>query len=262
MKDATEQGLQLLDKVTEFRFSLVLLSVAVALDAALAWGANRKILTMDWSALDSGSIAMLGLAVVAYVFWMAALSRLVRAVVESALAWLGNTWLGSLLSSPAEPEHGREEWRYASGRVRVKEAKLRALKDKDTFWMGQVEKAEARERDERSEMAALAGLSFSLTGLLLIDWWSDYSLAGEVVRWLGAYGGRMGGIATLVAVGCVLLIAFPWLHHLRRQVPSDTWMDHPELAEERLEAIQAQRRDAHLWIPQSVQSNVAGTARR
>lgn len=128
--------------------------------------------------------------------------------------------------------------------------------------MGQVEKAEARERDERSEMEALAGLSFSLTGLLLIDWWSDYSLAGEVVRWLGAYGGRMGGIATLVAWGCVLLIAFPWLHHLRRQVPSDTWMDHPELAKERLEAIQAQRRNARLWIPQGMQSNVAGTARR
>lgn len=93
--------MRLLDKVTEFRFALVLLSVAVALDAALAWGANRNILTMDWSALDSGSIAMLGLALVAYVFWMAALSRLVRAVVESALALLSSTRLGSFLSSPA-----------------------------------------------------------------------------------------------------------------------------------------------------------------
>lgn len=243
---ATEQGFKLLDKVTEFRFALVLLSVAIALDVALAWIAHRNILTMDWSTLGAGGIAKLGLSVVIYVFWMAALSPLVRYVVEFVFSLLGNTRLGSALGSVVEPERETAERRYAWGRVRVNDAKLRALKDKDAFWMAQVEKAEAKEIEQRSEMAALASLSFSVAGLLLMDWWSDRSIVGEVAAWLGGYGGRMGSVATLGAWVCVLLIAFPWLYRVRTGYPDDAWMEHPELAKERLEAIETQRRNAPL----------------
>jgi hypothetical protein len=215
VKAAAEQGFKLLDKVTEFRFALAILSVAIALDVALAWIANRNILTVDWSTLGAGGIARLGLAVVIYVFWMAALSPLVRYVVEFVFSLLGNTRLGSALGSVVEPEHETAERRYAWGRVRVNDAKLRALKDKDIFWIVQVEKAEAKEIEQRSEMSALASLSFSVAGLLLMDWWSEHSITGEVAAWLGGYGGRMGSVATLGAWICVLVIAFPWLYRVR-----------------------------------------------
>lgn len=246
MKAAAEQGFKLLDKVTEFRFALAILSVAIALDVALAWIANRNILTVDWSTLGAGGIARLGLAVVIYVFWMAALSPLVRYVVEFVFSLLGNTRLGSALGSVVEPEHETAERRYAWGRVRVNDAKLRALKDKDIFWIVQVEKAEAKEIEQRSEMSALASLSFSVAGLLLMDWWSEHSITGEVAAWLGGYGGRMGSVATLGAWICVLVIAFPWLYRVRVGYLGDAWMEHPELANERLEAIEMQRRNAHL----------------
>ena len=76
VNEAAEQGFKLLDKVTEFRFFLALLSVAVALDVALAWTVDRNILSMDWGTLSAGSASRLALAAVAYVFWMAALSPL------------------------------------------------------------------------------------------------------------------------------------------------------------------------------------------
>lgn len=246
VKTAAEQGFKLLDKVTEFRFALAILSITIALDVALAWVAHRNILTVNWSTLDAGGIAKLSLAVVIYVFWMAALSPLVRYVVEFVFSLLGNTRLGSALGSVVEPERETAERRYAWGRVRVNDAKLRALKDKDAFWMAQVEKAEAKEIEQRSEMAALASLSFSVAGLLLMDWWSDHSIMGEVAAWLGGYGGRMGSVATLGAWVCVLLIAFPWLYRVRTGYPDDAWMEHPELAKERLEAIEIQRRNARL----------------
>lgn len=241
-----EQGFKLLDKVTEFRFALAILSVAMALDVALAWVAHRNILTMDWSTLGAGGGAKLGLAAVIYVFWMAALSPLVRYVVEFVLSLLGDTRLGSALGSIVEPEGETAERRYVWGRVRVNDAKLRALKDKDAFWMAQVEKAEAKEIERRNEMAALASLSFSVAGLLLMAWWSEHSIVGEVTAWLGEYGGRMGSVATLGAWGCALVIAFPWLYCVRTGYLGDAWMEHPELAKERLEAIEAQRRTRRL----------------
>lgn len=246
VKGATEQGLRLLDKVTEFRFALILLSVIVALDIALAWIANRNVLSMDWSTLGAGGNAKLSFALVAYVFWMAALSPLVRYIVEYAFMLLGNTRLGGMLSSVVEPEHETAERRYASGQVRVNDAKLRALKDKDAFWMTQVEKVQAKQREKRNEMAQLASLSFSVSGLLVMDWWRDSSIIGLVTAWLGGFGGRMGSVASLGAWLCVLIVAFPWLYRRRAAMPSDVRMDHPELARERLEAIEAQRRNVRL----------------
>lgn len=246
VKAAAEQGFKLLDKVTEFRFALAILSITIALDVALAWVAHRNILTMNWSTLEAGSIAKLSLAVVIYVFWMAALSPLVRYVVEFVFSLLGNTRLGSALGSVVEPERETAERRYAWGRVRVNDAKLRALKDKDAFWMAQVEKAEAKEIEQQSEMAALASLSFSVAGLLLMDWWSENSIAGEVTAWLGRNDGWMVDVATLGGWVCVLLIAFPWLYRVRTGYPDDAWMEHPELAKERLDAIEMQRRNARL----------------
>jgi hypothetical protein len=246
VKGATEHGLRLLDKVTEFRFALVLLSVAMAFDVALAWIANRNVLTMDWSTLGTGGIAKLGLAMVVYVFWMAALSPLVRYIVEYAFMLLGNTRLGSMLSNVVEPEYETAERRYASGQVRVNDAKLRALRDKDTFWASQVEKAEAKQREARNEMAQLASLSFSVSGLLVMDWWRESSIIGLVTAWLGGIGGRMGSIASLGAWICILIVAFPWLYRMRAAMPSEVWIDHPDLARERLEAIEAQRQNMRL----------------
>ncbi len=99
VKGATEQGLRLLDKVTEFRFALALLSVAIAFDISMAWITNRNVLTVDWSMFGAGSIAKLGLAAVAYVFWMAALSPLVRYFVEYVVSSVSNTRLGRFLGA-------------------------------------------------------------------------------------------------------------------------------------------------------------------
>ncbi len=119
----------------------------------------------------------------------------------------------------------------------MNDAKLRALKDKDTFWIAQVEKAEAKVREEWNEVAALASLSFSVAGLMLVDWCtSEYSIAGEISAWLGGYG----------TLACVLVIAFPWLYRVRAHHPSDAWMDHPELAKECLDDIEEKRRNARL----------------
>lgn len=242
VKVAAEQAFKLLEKVTEFRFALAILSVAIALDIALVQVANQNILTMDWSMLGADGAAKLGLAVVIYVFWMAALSPLVRLIVEFVLSSLGNTRLCSVLGRVVESERVTAEQRYAWGQVRINDAKLRALKDKDAFWIAQIEKAEAKEIEQRNEMTALSSLSFSVAGLLLMDWWNKHSIVGEVVMWLGGYSGRMGEVATLGASVCMLVIAFPWLYHVWAGYPEDAWMEHPELAKERLEAIEAKRR--------------------
>jgi len=249
VNEAAEQGFKLLDKVTEFRFFLGLLSVAVALDVALAWTVDRNILTMDWGKLSTGSASRLALAAVAYVFWMAALSQLARYGVEFVFSLLGETPLGRMLGRAVKPEREKAERRYYWGQVRVSEAKVRALKDRDSFWMARVEKEEARRAEEQIEMAALAKLSFAVTGLLLMDWCSANSLAGELPLWLTAIDGRMGDIAELGVMVCVLMIAYPWLHLLRNPPVYDRWMDHPELARERLAAIEAQRESmyAYAW---------------
>ncbi|MCV2219862.1 hypothetical protein [Thauera sp. Sel9] len=241
-KETVESGFRLLDKVIEFRFALALLSVAVALDVALAGIAHRSILTMDWPALDAGMVARLGLAAVAYVLWMAVLASVSYYAVQRVLSSLADSRLGSALRCAVEPECEVAERRYAWGRVRVNDAKLRALKDKDTFWMAQVEKAEARGREVENEMTALARLSFSVTGLMLMDWGlREHSMAGEIAEGLGGYGGRMGDVAILGLCAIVFVIAFPWLYQVWNPHPRDAWMDHPELAKERLEAIEEER---------------------
>jgi len=253
VKEATEEGIRLLDKVTEYRFAMVLLSVAVALDVTLAWVAHRNILTMDWTSLSTVTMAKLGLASVVYALWMAVLSPVARYVVESVGSLLTDNRLGSMLRSIAKPERERSERRYAGGRVPVTEAKLRALKDKDAFWIAQVEKAEAQERENRNEMAAFARLSFSVVGLMLMDWgMRGYSIAGEILVGLQGDGGWMEDAAALGALAFVFLVAFPWLHRIWNPYSGVAWMEHPELARERLEAIEAQRRLCGGGFPENV----------
>lgn len=249
VNEAAEQGFKLLDKVTEFRFFLALLSVAVALDVALAWTVDRNILTMDWGTLSAGSASRLALAAVAYVFWMAALSPLARHGVEFVFSLLGETPLGHMLERTVEPEKVKAERRYYWGQVRVSEAKERALRDRDNFWMARVEKEEAKRAEDQTEMAALAKLSFGVTGLLLTDWCSANSLTGELSIWLSGIDDRVGDIAKLGIIACVLMVAFPWLYLLRNPPTYGGWMDHPELAKERLAAIEAQRESmyAYAW---------------
>lgn len=253
-KEASEEGFRLLDKVTEYRFAMVLLSVAIALDVALAWVAHRNILSMDWTSLGTGTTARLGLASVAYALWMAVLSQVVRYVVESVGSVLTDNRLGSMLRSIAEPVRETSERRYTGGRVPVTEAKLRALKDKDSFWIAQVEKAEALERQNRNEMAAFARLSFSVLGLMLMDWgMREYSIMGEILSGLNGDGGWMEGTAALGALAFVFLVAFPWLYQVwNPRHPGDAWMEHPELARECLDAIVAQRRQRSSEFQESV----------
>ncbi len=259
VKEATEEGVRLLDKVTEYRFALVLLSVAIAIDVALAWVAHRNILSMDWTLLGGSTMAKLGLAAVAYVLWMAMLSPLVRYVVEAIVSLLTDNRLGSMLRSITKPVRETDERRHALGRVRVIEAKLRALKDKDAFWIAQVEKAEAHGREDLNEMAALARLSFSVLGLMLMDWgMRGYSIAGEILAGLQGDGRGMDGAAALGTLVFVFLVAFPWLHRIWNPYPDAAWMEHPELARERLEAIEAQRRLRSDGFP----GHVPGYARR
>lgn len=244
---ATQQGLRLLDKVTEFRFALVLMSVAIALDVALAWIANRSILTVDWSMLGAGGFAKLGLAAVIYVFWMAALSPLVRYVVEFFISWVSNTRFGCFFGNTVESEYETVKRRYFWGQVKVNDARLCALRDKDTFWITQVEKAEVKEREERKETEALASLSFSVVGLMLMDWyWRDFSIVGELLARVDGGGEWMRSAATLVVVICLFLILSPWLYRGRSYYPGDSWMDHPKLAKERLDAIDERMRDSRL----------------
>jgi len=40
------------------------------------------------------------------------------------------------------------------------------------------------------------------------------------------------------------VIAFPWLYRVWNPHPREAWMDHPELAKECLETIEAKRRSA------------------
>lgn len=259
-KEASEEGFRLLDKVTEYRFAMVLLSVAIALDVALAWVAHRNILSMDWTSLGSATMARLGLASVAYALWMAVLSPVARYVVESVGSVLTDNRLGSMLRSIAEPVRETSEWRYAGGRVPVSEAKLRALKDKDVFWIVQVEKVETQERENWNEMAAFARLSFSVLGLMLMDWgMREYSIMGEILSGLNGDGGWMERAAALGALAFVFLVAFPWLYHAwNPRYSCDAWMEHPELARERLDAIVAQRRQRG----SEFQGNVPDYARR
>ncbi|RTL56502.1 MAG: hypothetical protein EKK46_04660 [Rhodocyclaceae bacterium] len=263
MKEATKEAFRLLDKVTEFKFSLALLSVAVALDVTLAWIAHRNILTLDWAAFGGGMMAKLGLALVAYVFWMAALSPMTDSLVKFLLSLLTDNRFASALRSIFESEHATAEQRYVWGRVQVTDAKLRAFKDKDMFWIEQVEKVEANERENRGEMAALARLSFSVLGLMLMDWgMREYSIAGEILAGLGGDEGWMKSVIHVGVLACVLLIAFPWLYQVWNQQQDDAWMSHPELAKERLEAIEAQRMINSSGFVGNVLMNIGGYPRR
>ena len=143
---------------------------------------------------------------------MAVLSLTARIPLE----WLGRqivvSKLGCFLFSSGDKERPTRKTRLYWGQVWVSEAKEKALKEKDAFWIARIEKHEEFYNKGKEEMNYLSSISFSATCLLLLDWGlhSD-SLAGVLINWLSMQSNHIDSIGNLILWLCVLLIALPWL---------------------------------------------------
>lgn len=242
-KAGADQVFKILDRVTEFRFALILISFVAFFDAFLSIYFHRNIITVNWAAV-SDNVGLFGLAAVAYIYWMAVLSLTARIPLE----WLGRqivvSKLGCFLFSSGDKERPTRKTRLYWGQVWVSEAKEKALKEKDAFWIARIEKHEEFYNKGKEEMNYLSSISFSATCLLLLDWGlhSD-SLAGVLINWLSMQSNHIDSIGNLILWLCVLLIALPWLFSFFPRSEQGEWIDHPELAGE-LRKLEDERRTA------------------
>lgn len=245
-KTGAEQVFKILDRVTEFRFALIVISFVAFFDSFLSIHFHHNIITFNWTTV-SDNVGLFGLVVVAYIYWMAVFSFTARIPLE----WLGGriveSKLGFFLFSSGDKERPTRETRLYWGQVRVCEAKLKALKEKDAFWIARIEKHEELYDKKLQEMNYLAGISFSATFLLLLDWsLHSSSLAGILINWLSMQPNRIESIGNLILWLCVLLMALPWLFSFFPRSEQGEWIDHPELASELLKKYEDKHKKA--WV--------------
>ena len=232
---AAETTLSVLEKVTELRFALLVLSASVAADIALAEVLHRNLITLLSTPLKDQDWPPLLVAAIAFVFWMAALSPMCRLIVENLVSGVRQTRIGTwLLPLRHVPEENHFNL-YARGLVPIRTARLKAKREKDAFWLALAEQEDAKHERNRRKLEQLAALSFSALVLMVVDFClRDHSIAGVVLQWIGSYSGRQEQIAQIGVFMLMVVVAAPWMYSLWNVPPFVRWMSHPELAEELL----------------------------
>lgn len=247
MTDAThdsnlkpQDALPWIDRVLQFRYALLVISIVLAVDIARAPMHALGLPSFDWSA--TGAAIPLGpllVFVCAYLFFMSGISPMVQFVVEGALRIFID------LLPDGYKEHRRHADWYRDGYVRVWEARKFALQEKDNFWIARVNEHEARLKTKARDTQFMASVSFSCLLLLLLD-----LLLGDRTSWTYVAGGWLmglesnwsGNIAMLMTGLSLLLVGASWWSAFRESCnenPRHGWIEHPELAKQHAQKLKA-----------------------
>lgn len=217
---------QVLEKVSDIQFALILLTAFLAADIGLIVATGRNALTQDWANLNAASFSTLALIFLAYVCWMAILSRVMRALIEMLVV----PCLRAILPKGQDSSSYKSKLSY--GKVPILEAKKAAFQDGNEFWIKRVDTIESEYRAKKRRAEKLGDLLFSTVCLVLVDLLLMHeSVAGELISEM-----QSGHYLFPLAALCVFaIICFTWLYQgLADFELPQTWIDHPVLASELL----------------------------
>lgn len=172
---------QVMEKVSDIRFALIVVSAFVALDIGLIIGTKSSALTYAWGDLNAARYKELLLVFLAYLCWMAIFSKGLRPLAEE----VARPCARLIFRRGSDSSSYEQYLRY--GRVPVHEAKEEALTEENEFWIKRVDAAESEADAQKNRMDSLAGLSFSTVCLAAVDLGlAPKSFAGELIALFNA----------------------------------------------------------------------------
>lgn len=248
--DVVRKAGEAVERLSDFTFALHVLPAFLALDIGLRIAHGTNILTTDWSLLSKESLGLGLCVIVTYVVAMAIGVPVARAVVEpflrKALEWrkaLSDALFDAITSlwrtdHYAPPREQPRESRVSGSNVLLRVARDRALRDKDGFWLAQVQQKEAQLEAARRSEQALAVLSFAAVALALID---AFLVPGQSILGLAAHqvneavNEKLDGVGALLMGGLVFAAGVPWIAEAFADRPTTAWIEHPALAAELME---------------------------
>lgn len=233
--------IHILEKISEFRVALIALHVWFAMDIGLLLGFGNGVLTFDWVQLNASSYSKVGGIFLIYVCWMAILSLPLRVLTEEVVV--------PFFRAITPKIRGSDPYGYMllSGRAPLHKARKKAMKEKDEFWIKRVDAFEVQLRNQQARLDGLAGLSFSIVCLALLDLLlAPDSFVGELIsKWdSGQY------FLPMTALCIFVIVLFTWLHQsLAEFERTEPWIEHPELAKELHEQYERNRARSHTFLP-------------
>jgi Na+-transporting methylmalonyl-CoA/oxaloacetate decarboxylase gamma subunit len=259
-----ERAVSLLEKATQFRFALFLVSFTLAVDTALVIFYKVGIARFDprlvHGGIQSGAVVPVGAMVLffaVYVFFMAALSPVIQHFVCKAFWELCPYRLAAFFcNEPLERKSYKD--RYRNGRVVLGDANKVALQAKDSFWIARINDEESRRQRSIDDRSLTGRVSFSTTLLLLANYFApnETSLTQATAGWILGLQGFSIVFAFIALLACVVMIVLPWWHWFVRDDVDAHWISHPFLAKQRLQEME--KREDEL---RAVQAEINGTVR-
>ncbi|MFG6412463.1 hypothetical protein ACG02S_00975 [Roseateles sp. DC23W] len=262
--DVVKKAGEAVERLSDFTFALHVLPAFLALDIGLRLAHGTNIVTTDWSLLSKESLGLGLCVIVTYVVAMAIGVPVARAVVEpilrKALEWrkalsdalfeaIASLWRTEHYTPPREQHY---ESRVSGSSVVLRVARDRALRDKDSFWMAQVQQKEAQQEAARRAEQSLAVLSFAAVALALIDvllvpGQSILGLAAQQVN--DAVNEKFDGVGTLLMGGLVFAAGVPWIAEAFSDRPTTAWIEHPALAAELMAEFHKRQAELRPMLP-------------
>lgn len=241
------------ERLSDFSFALHILPAFLALDVGLLVTRGTNVVTTDWSSLSKDSLGFGICVIVSYIVAMTIGVPIVRFVVEPALRKLVDLAksldkiVSDALFAPQqrirEPAH---EGRVSGSHVLMRVVRDRALREKDTFWLTQVQKKEAELESAKRAQQSLAFLSFATLLFTVLDgmFFSGSSILSlfvhQISAALGAESDAAGfALVTVLALGAGL----PWLAEALAESTTTAWIEHPALAQELMDEFYKNRVD-------------------
>lgn len=239
----TEQVLTMLDRVVQFRWALLLVSFFLAADIALSFFLNQSILNFAPTAEHGAqgrapqiSIGNYITFVTVYFFFMAGISPFFQYCTEWLFWQLRTSTFGYWLFPYDTYESMKPRDRYYYKLVRRSEAETKALTEKDSFWIARITALSAESRKQRTDNELHAHISFACTLLLLTSYVTatSNSIGTCINSWLAGMTVTHRIISHAIALVSIALICAPWFVNLLRREVDYEWIEHPELAQQKL----------------------------
>jgi len=229
--------LSLLDRATEYKLCLLVLSIVLAADVAivLATSHQQNLLSFNWSMpnpnLHPGTILIF---VACYLLYMAAVSPILQlfAAIPIKLIHAGWERLSEELQPPSPPS--RFEQPPSATEVRPWQLEREALRTKERFELDLVEQHKARLSAHTQETTLLAYISFSCFALMVVETAID---GGTLRALLSAHVSPIGYFLAA-------LVGIPWFEYVWNHERDGDWIYYPPLAE-RNYAEWRERKDRH-----------------
>lgn len=231
----------MLDRAIQIRWTLVIVSLALAADCALGYFRGYGLLAFDPIASASAPPILVGnylFFCVAYIIGIAGIIAMMRSMIAAAI---GEPIYNLIKPAPkSDAAIATEKAQWALGMVKLQDAEKDALIGKDAFWTFRLEGLKAEYKRAQDDRHLLAQFSLACTCLLV----ANYSISAPdgivtaTTIWLGSLtvfsllaGKVLTGTALLVLVGPSLPTFFmPMQSEL-------TWVHHPALAHRKYAAM-------------------------